>query len=115
MPPVSINRVIGPVETVADGEYATVAASQTAQALGAGGGAAGDALYALIISPAATTAGVVTLLDGSTSIAIWIGTAAGITDLKPFSVDMRGILSKNGPWKVTTGVGVTVIAVGKFT
>lgn len=92
--------------------YETVAASQTAQALGATG-ATGDYIDKLIIIPATVAPGVVTLLDNATSIPIWVGGTVG-ADLKPFVIDL-GMKSVSGAWKVTTGVNVSVIGVGRFT
>lgn len=92
--------------------YETVAASQTAQALGATG-ATGDYIDKLIIIPATTAPGVVTLLDNATSIAIWLGGTVG-ADLKPFVIEL-GMKSVSGAWKVTTGANVSVIGVGRFT
>lgn len=91
--------------------YETVAASQTAQVLGLVG-AQGDFIQRLIIVPATTGPGLVTLLDGSTSIAIMV--TGGTTTLVPIVVDL-GMYSVTGPWKVTTGANVSVIAVGTFT
>lgn len=88
--------------------YETVAASQTAQVLG-GTGATGDYLDKLVISVATAASGTVTLLDGATSIVI---TAAN-TPIGVYSV-LIGARSVTGPWKVTTGAGATVIAVGRF-
>lgn len=113
MPPVSPARIISPSEIVPDGEYATVAASQTAQALGASGGVKGDAIFGIWVVPSATTAGVVTLIDGSTSINLYAGGTLG-ADLKGWYINL-GILSTNGAWKITTGVGLSVVAIGKFT
>jgi hypothetical protein len=94
------------------GKYQTVAASQTAQIIGK---ASGDYLSHLIIVPATAAAGAVTLIDGSTSISIFAGggtTALG--DLTPIAVPIRAY-SVNGPWKITTGANVSVIAVGNLT
>lgn len=90
-------------------EYETVAVSQTAQVMGATG-AAGDYIDKLIISVATAATSTVTLLDGSTSITI---TAAN-TPIGVYTVDL-GLISTTGAWKVTTGAGATVIAVGNFT
>jgi len=88
--------------------YETVAASQTAQVLG-GTGAAGDYLHRVIVSVATSATGTVTLLDGSTSIILTVAnTPVGI-----YSVECN-MLASTGPWKITTGAGATVIAVGKF-
>lgn len=94
------------------GEYETVAASQTAQVLG-GAGAAGDYLARVIIVPATTSPGSVAILDNATSITIFAGGAASLTELKPIVVDL-GMTSVSGAWKVTTGADVSVVAVGNF-
>ncbi len=93
------------------GVYETVAASQTAQVLGANG-AKGDYIERIIIVPAITGAGNVALLDGTTSISVFAtGTLA---DLTPIVIPL-GMVSVIGPWKITTGASVSVIAVGNFT
>ena len=92
--------------------YETVAASQTAQVLGPNG-ASGDYIKRLIIIPAATTPGVVTLIDGVTSIPIFVGGASSVADLKPIVVELD-LFSVSGPWKLTTGLSVSAVAVGVF-
>lgn len=93
--------------------YETVAASATAQVLGATG-AVGDYLKGLLIIPATTSPGAVTLLDGATSITIFAGGASSVADLKPFYVEFS-MISVSGAWKVTTGTNISVIGIGKFT
>lgn len=90
--------------------YETVAASQTAQVLGTAG-AAGDYLdhLVLVVSTAATAA--VSILDGATSIAVFPNSPGG--GIGTYTIPL-GIASVGGPWKVTTGAGVAVIAVGLF-
>lgn len=95
------------------GEYETVAASQTAQVLGATGGT-GDVIAGLLIIPASVSPGAVTLLDGATSITIFAGGTNSLTELKPFYVPL-GLKSVSGAWKVTTGSNVSVIGMGDFT
>lgn len=90
--------------------YETVAASQTAQVLGLVGNK-GDLLERLIIIPATTSPGLVTIIDGSTSIPIMV---AGTTTIAPIVVELN-MYSVSGAWSVTTGTNVSVIAVGKFT
>jgi len=92
------------------GEYETVAASQTAQVLGATG-ATGDYLKALVIIPATTTPGLVTILDNAISIPVFVG---GTVDVRPIRVEL-GLKSVSGAWKVTTGASVSVLAIGNFT
>lgn len=86
--------------------YETVAAGQTAQVLGLAG-AQGDYVERVVIVPGTSAAGVVTLLDGSTSISLFAGGGTtALTDLRPHVVEL---------WKITTGTNVTAIAVGDFT
>jgi len=95
----------------ANRDYETVAAGVTGQVLGLLG-AKGDYIERLIISPATTGPGLVTLLDGSTSIPIMV--TGGTTTLEPIVVELR-MVSQTGAWSITTGNNVTVIAVGNFT
>ena len=88
--------------------YETVAASQTAQVLGVTGGT-GDTLQRLIITVGTALTGTVTLLDGGTSYAI----TAASTPIGVYQIEI-GAVSVNGAWKITTGAGATVMAVGNF-
>lgn len=91
-------------------QYEEVAASQTAQVLGLEG-SAGDFIQRLVIRPATTSPGLVTLIDGSTSIPIMV---AGTTTIAPIVVELE-MYSVSGAWKITTGANVSVIAIGQFT
>ena len=93
-------------------KYETVAASQTAQVLGTVG-AKGDRVNKLVISVATAASSTVTLLDNATSIVI----TAATTPIGVYVVDFGevGIVSVSGAWKITTGAGATVIALGSFT
>jgi hypothetical protein len=93
-----------------DTDYETVAASQTGQVLGAAG-AKGDVIRRLVIVPTTVAPGVVTILDGGTSIPVFVG---GATELKPIPVELC-VESKNGAWSITTGANVSVVAIGRFT
>lgn len=96
------------------GDYETVAASQTDQALGATG-AAGDWLAGILIVPATTSPGAVSIKDGSGSaITIFTGGGISVADLTPIFVPL-GMRSASGAWKVTTGAAVSAIGVGNFT
>lgn len=89
--------------------YEHVAASQTAQVLGATG-ATGDYLHRLVITVSATATSTVSVLDNTTShVLVAANTAIGV-----YSIEIN-TFSKNGAWKVTTGAGAEVIAVGNFT
>lgn len=95
-------------------EYETVAASATDQALGATG-ATGDRLSHILIIPATTSPGAVSIKDGAGSaITIFTGGASSVTNLVPFVVPL-GLKSLAGAWKVTTGANVSAIGVGDFT
>jgi hypothetical protein len=94
-------------------EYETVAASQTAQVLGATG-ATGDYLSHIEIQPASTSPGTVIILDNATPIYTFPGGATSVADLRPFTVPI-GANSISGAWKITTGASVSVTAVGDFT
>lgn len=96
-----------------EGQYETVAASQTAQVIGPTG-RAGDYIVGIIIVPASTSPGNVLLLDDATSITIFPGGASSVNSLLPIFVPL-GMRSVNGAWKITTGANVSVIAVGYFT
>lgn len=93
--------------------YETVAASQTAQSLGATG-ATGDYLSHCVVTPGTTSPGVVTILDNATAVVSFAGGASSVSNLVPFPVPI-GALSVSGAWKITTGSNVTVVCVGKFT
>lgn len=95
-------------------DYETVAASAVDQALGATG-AAGDLLAGLIIVPATTSPGAVSIKDGGgAAITVFTGGTTSVADLKPFFVPI-GAKSAAGAWSVTTGLNVSAIATGKFT
>lgn len=98
---------------VSDSDYETVAASQTAQVLG-GSGAVGDYLAGVLVVPATTSPGAVTILDNATSITIFTGGASSVSNLVPFMIPL-GMKSVNGPWKVTTGANVSAVGIGAFT
>ncbi len=90
--------------------YETVAKSQTGQALGASG-AMGDYLTRLIIVPETTGAGTVALLDGGTSMNVFV--TGTLSNLTPIVIEF-GMPSAEGKWSITTGDNVHVIAVGSF-
>lgn len=98
---------------VSDSDYETVAASQTAQVIG-GAGAVGDYLAGVLVVPATTSPGAVSVIDNATSITIFTGGASSVSNLVPFMIPL-GMKSVSGAWKVTTGANVSVIAIGSFT
>lgn len=94
-------------------QYETVAAGQTAQALGATG-ALGNYIHGVLIIPATTSPGQVILLDNATAIWTFVGGATSVSTLIPFFVPC-GWMSQLGAWKITTGANVSVVASGMFT
>ena len=95
--------------------YEHVAASQTAQVLG-GTGAAGDYLHRLICTVSTAATSLVQIVDGTgagilthTVLPNNVGGGVGV-----YNIEFNAV-SSNGAWKVTTGAGATVIAVGNFT
>ncbi len=90
-------------------KYEHIAASATAQVLGATG-AAGDYLHRLIITVSATATSTVSLLDNNAShVLLAANSAIGV-----YSVEVNS-KSVNGAWKITTGAGAEVLAIGNFT
>ncbi len=89
-------------------EYETVAASQTAQVLG-GAGAKGDLLSRIVINVVTSATATVDLIDGATSFSL-VSANGGI---KTETIEL-GMRAKTGPWKITTGAGCSVIAIGQF-
>lgn len=99
---------------LAGDEYETVAAGQANQTLGATG-AIKDLLSGLLIIPASTSPGAVTIKDGAdAAITVFAGGADSVGSLHPFFVPV-GARSRTGAWQVTTGANVSVIAFGDFT
>lgn len=95
-------------------EYEKFAASSSDAAAGASGKRA-DFLSHLIVVPANTSPGAVSIKDGSGSaMTLFAGGADSVASLHPFTVYL-GMKSIGGAWKVTTGADVSVIAVGNFT
>lgn len=93
------------------GEYEAVAASATNQALGATG-ASGDYLSHVIVIPATTSPGAVTIKDNTTAV---ISIASGtVPSIIPYVVYV-GAYSSSGAWNITTGTNVACFAVGDFT
>jgi hypothetical protein len=106
------SNLIGRVKPEGD-EYETVAASQTAQTLGATG-ATGDYISGILVVPGTVNPGNVLLLDNATSITVFAGGTNSVASLHPFFIPL-GITSVSGAWKITTGANVTCIGIGNFT
>lgn len=95
-------------------DFETVAASQSDQAMGATGGI-GDYLAGILVVPATTSPGAVSIKDGSGSaITVFAGGATSVSNLTPFFIQL-GVKSLSGAWKITTGASVSAIGTGNFT
>lgn len=97
------------------GEYETVAASQTAQVLGATG-AVGDYLEGLIITVATAATAAVSITDGNGSaIPILPNSPGGGIGVYVVPIGAVAVNATTPGWKITTGAGSSVLALGSFT
>lgn len=94
--------------------YETVAASQSDQVIGATG-AIGDLLERLVVTVATAATGTVSIKDGSGGSSIPITAANTPIGVYTVELGMKASTAANGGWRVTTGAGATVVAVGRFT
>ncbi len=97
-------------------QFGTVCpAGLTTTVSGGGGGGINDYLGGVLIIPATTSPGAVTVSDGGgTSRTIFTGGASSVLDLKPIPVPI-GAFSQTGAWSITCGSSVSVQPLGKFT
>ncbi len=89
--------------------YEHVAGSAVAQVLGTSG-AVGDYIHRLIITVNTAAYSAVSITDGAVAAH---GIITANTPIGVYDVEMN-IISQSGAWKVTTGAGVEVLAVGLF-
>lgn len=95
-----------------EGNYETVAASQADQSLGATG-AVGDFIARLICVVTTAATAQVQIKDGAGSaITVFPNNPGG--GVGTYTIQIEAV-SVSGGWKVTTGAGVEVLAVGEFT
>jgi hypothetical protein len=92
-------------------QYEHVAASQTAQVLG-GTGAAGDYIHRLACTVSTAATGTVSILDGATFTHLLLPASPG-GGVGQYDIELN-VRSRNGAWKITTGAGVEVLAIGIF-
>jgi len=94
--------------------YEHVAAGQTAQVLGPTG-AKGDYLHRLICTVTTAASGNVVIVDGSGTgiLTHTVLPASAGTGINVYNIEINAV-SADGAWKVTTGAGVEVMAVGIF-
>ena len=95
--------------------YEHVAASQSAQVLGPTG-AVGDYLHRIVFTVTTGATGNVVIVDGTGAGILTHTVLPASASVIPgvYNVELN-IVSANGAWKVTTGAGVEVMAVGIFT
>ena len=95
-------------------QYEHVAASQSAQVLG-GTGAVGDYLHRIVCTVTTAATDNVVIVDGSGAgiLTHTIVPASPGSGINVYNVELNAI-SANGAWKITTGAGVEVMAVGIF-
>ena len=106
--------VVVPAYSIAGADYEAVAASASNQVMGSTG-AIGDCLAGLLVIPATTSPGAVSIKDGSgTAITVFTGGATSTSNLVPFFIPLN-LASTLGAWQVTTGTNVSVLAIGFFT
>jgi hypothetical protein len=99
-------------------DYQFIAQNAAAVALGPNGGKKGDILRTLVFRNNTTSPGVLQITDGSLApITLFTGGVSSIIRGKAVRIAFgrNGIKSKDGPWKVTTGLSLRVTATGKFT
>ena len=95
-------------------QYEHVAASSSAQVLGTTG-AVGDYLHRIICTVTTAATGNVLIVDG-TGAGILTHTVVPASQgggIGVYNVEINAV-SANGAWKITTGAGVEVMAVGIF-
>jgi hypothetical protein len=96
-------------------QYEHIAASSSAQVLG-GTGAIGDYIHRLVCTVTTALTSTVQIVDGTgagilthTVLPAAVGGGIGV-----YNIELNAV-SANGAWKITTGAGVEVMAVGIFT
>lgn len=97
-----------------DTDYEIVGASATDQILGTTG-TKGDLLERLIITVNTALTAAVSIKDGNgASIPIMPNSPGGGIGVYEVNIGARAINATTPGWKVTTGAGSTVLAVGRF-
>ena len=96
-------------------QYEHIAVSQTAQVLGTAG-AVGDYLHRIVCTVNTAATGNVVIVDGTGAgvLTHTICPASPGSGIGVYTVELN-LVSQNGAWKITTGAGVEVMAVGIFT
>ena len=92
-------------------QYEHVPASATARVLG-GTGAVGDYIHRLACTVSTAATGSVSILDGTGFTHVLLPALPG-GGIGQYDIELN-VVSRNGPWKITTGAGVEVLAIGIF-
>jgi hypothetical protein len=100
-------KTLDPV-VVGGEQYEPVPAGQTAQTLGANGGI-NDFLARVIVSVETAATSAVTVYDGLTEVF----TVPANTPVGVYAIEV-GVRAVSGAFNVTTGAGVSVLAIGQF-
>lgn len=99
-------------------QYKVVLAScSTTQVSTISDAAVGDYLHQLIVVPASSAAGVVTVFDGATavlSIPAVAGSGTGTVTPPPYTLKCGMAAVTTQGWNITCGASVHAIAVGRF-
>ena len=93
-------------------QYEHVPASAAAQVLG-GTGKVGDYIHRLVCTVTTSATGNVVIVDGTGTGILTHTVLPANSGIGCFNIELNAI-SANGAWKVTTGAGVEVMAVGIF-
>ena len=95
-------------------QYEHIASGQTAAVLGTAG-AKGDYIHRLICTVSTAATGNVVIVDGSGTgiLTHTVLPALAGTGINVYNIEMNAV-SQDGAWKITTGAGVEVMAVGIF-
>ncbi len=97
-------------------QYAVVPASSTALVLG--GGHLGGRVTGVLIIPATTSPGAVSLIDTSgagTTITVFPGGASSVASLAPIFIPITiSTANSTGKWECTTGANVSAVVQGLF-
>ena len=99
------------------GGYKPIGASATAVLCGLTG-AQYDYLAGVLITPSSTSPGVLSIRDGNGGdIIVFAGGTSSIGDLRSFLIPLGlyAISSTTPGWRITTGVNMAALAIGKFT
>lgn len=94
---------------VGGADYEYVPPGATAQVLGTAG-AMSDHLARLVVNVTTPATSSVSIQDGTDAAIVLV---PATTPVGAYSIEL-GLKARIGPWKVTTGAGVSLIAVGQF-